>query len=163
MKRQVDGLICKLIIWLGLRPGEFRTIRKSDINFMDRIIILRDTKSGNDQETPIPDVLLEDLQQLTNGLKDDAFVFTNTRGRPIGRRQVGKLMKNWARERGLENVTPRVVRRSLMKILSLKGATDFGVESLLRHEGSSTNREFYSPIDPEAAREALKKHPARDC
>jgi len=156
-------LVCLFTLWLGLRPGEFCNVRKSDIDFTRQVMILRDTKSGGDQPVPIPDELLDLLHQATVGLQPDDYVFVHSKGGPIRRPQVEKRIRRWCNARGVQDVTPQTIRRSLALLLENHGALEIQVQSLLRHKGSSTNRRHYAKINLDAARAALKHHPARDC
>lgn len=163
MLNQIDATICLLLLWLGMRPSEFGKVRRSDIDFERQLIILRDTKSGGDQVVPIPDEMVERLRTITLHLQPDSFVFVHSKGGPMRRKQVEKRVRRWCNERGVNKVTPQIIRRSLALLLENRGASEIQVQSLLRHKGSSTNRRHYAKINTDAARAALKYHPARDC
>lgn len=150
--RPIEILVCQLLLWLALRPSEPGKIRKCDIDFHRRAFILRDTKSGDDQEAPIPDELVDTLQAISSNLQSESFVFTNQRGLPIRRGQVEKLIHRWGNEHGIKDLKPQTIRRSLAQILENRGATQIQVESLLRHAGSTTNRRHYAKINLDAAR-----------
>jgi integrase len=156
----IDALLCKLEIWLGLRPEEFSRIRCCDVDFSNELIVLRETKSGGDQEVPIPSPLLAELRAATLHLQPEELVFKKKTGKPVGRRYVDILIRRWGERRGLEGVTPQMVRRSVAYNLEDTGAAPVEVESLLRHAGTSTLRQSYSPPDISRARKALKHHPA---
>jgi integrase len=153
-----DAMVCKLLYWLGLRPGEFAHIRKCDIDFDRELIVLRQTKSGHDQQVPLPAPLIDELRAIVSHMQPEEIVFKNKTGRPIDRGRVADLIKRWGAERGIENLTPRDVRRSVATHLEDREATPIQVESLLRHSGSSTLRRHYSVPSVSRAREALKYH-----
>jgi len=154
-------VLCLTILWLGLRSSEPGKIRKEDIDFTRRAIVLRDTKSGGDQEVPLPNELVEPLQRLTASLQPEDYAFINQHGTGIRRRQVEKQIRQWGNEHGVSDLTPQIIRRSLAQILENRGATQIQVESMLRHTGSTTNRRHYAKINLDAARDALEFHPIR--
>ena len=88
----------------------------------------------------------------------EEIVFENKTGRPIDRGRVADLIKRWSANRGIENLTPRDVRRSVATHLEDREDTPIQVESLLRHSGRSTLRRHYSVPSVSRAREALKFH-----
>lgn len=154
--------LCLIILWLGLRASEPGKIRKMDIEFERRKIILRDTKSGGDQLAPLPEELVRPLQQLTTSLSPQDFVFINQHGTGIRRPQVEEQIRLWGYERGIKGLTPQIIRRSLAEILEDRGASVLQLECLLRHTGSSTLRRHYSTTrNLRAAAKALKYHPSR--
>ena len=155
-----DALLCKLEIWLGLRPEEFSRIRRCDVDFANELIVLRDTKSGGDQEVPIPPPLLGELRAIALPLQAEELIFRKKTGKPVGRRYVDVLIRRWGESRGLEGITPQIIRRSVATNLEDEGASPVQVESLLRHAGTSTLRRHYSRPSVKRAREALKVHPA---
>ncbi|MBP7692691.1 MAG: site-specific integrase [Anaerolineales bacterium] len=159
---QRNELVCQLLIWLGLRPEEFSRIRQRDIEFGHDCIVLRDTKSGGDQEVPIPKPLIAVLKAFVEPLEPDDLVFRQDNGRPMHRRQVELAIKAWSELRDLRGVTPQIVRRSLATILEDRGASPVQVESLLRHAGTSTLRRHYSRPSLQRAAAALEFHPLNE-
>ncbi len=155
-----DALLCKLEIWLGLRPDEFSRIRCCDVDFSNELIVLRETKSGGDQEVPIPPPLVGELRAATRHLQPEELVFKKKSGQPVGRRYVDVLIRRWGERRGLQGVTPQIIRRSVAYNLEDRGAAPVEVDSLLRHTDTSTLRRHYSPPDINRARKALIHHPA---
>lgn len=153
-----DALVCKLSFWLGLRPGEFTRIRKCDVDFDREFVVLRQTKSRHDQQVPLPVPLIDELRALANPMKAEETLFKNKKGRPIDRGRVADLIKRWGVSRGIEGLTPQILRRSVATHLEDRGATPIQIESLLRHAGTSTLRRHYSVPSVSRAREALKFH-----
>lgn len=58
-------LFFKILAYTGMRPGEAAKLTKGDIEFNDRIIILRETKTGRFRVVPINPSLYEDLKSYT--------------------------------------------------------------------------------------------------
>lgn len=153
-----DALIFKLTLWLGLRPSEFGPIQKCDVNFAEKSIMLHSTKSRAEDYVPLPPPMEGELRAFIKDLQPDEFLFKDTRNKPVQRKYVSTIVTQWSQMHGLQDIHPRLIRRSLANYLEDQGASKIEVESLLRHVGSSTFRRYYSRENLDRAHAALKFH-----
>lgn len=71
----------------GMRKGEILHLRWSDIDFDNKFIFLKETKSNRFRKIPMSGLVVETLRTLK---RDKEFVFTNPRtGRPLSDLQAG--------------------------------------------------------------------------
>ena len=59
----VRGLIASLLYGAGLRQHECLMLRVKDINFAYRHLVIRDAKGGKDRAAPLPEALVQRLQE----------------------------------------------------------------------------------------------------
>lgn len=81
--------LCRVMVWLGLRPGELLGLRKVDVDLRARTMLVRrshgrdQTKTGRQRLLPLPAAILGDLRAAIAAHPSSPFVFP----RPDGRRQ----------------------------------------------------------------------------
>lgn len=73
------GYLFKLLMLLGQRVGETRLMKWQDIDFDKKlwIIELKDTKTENKHEVPLPQMAIDILNQLKNSTGNEQYVFNS--------------------------------------------------------------------------------------
>lgn len=148
----------------GLRVSELISLRISDLFFDDGFI--RVTGKGSKQRLiPINDTaraLIEHYlaQRLHMDVKSDSqdILFLNRRGRKMTRVMVFTIIKNCAKEAGIDKtVSPHTFRHSFATHLLEGGADIRQVQEMLGHE-SVTTTEIYTHLDRTHLSQSLNTH-----
>jgi site-specific recombinase XerD len=156
-------LVIDLLCWLGLRPSEVVELEARDVQIADRQLILRETKSGETQVLPIPEELISGLASWVKELAPNTRLFRTSDSDKTDRKRISRIARTQGRDCGLERVTPRLLRRSLSRILRDNGATIEQVGLLLRHSEfrKSTTAIYYAPTQPHHIVPVFDFHPLR--
>lgn len=144
---------------LGLRPSEVGNLIVSDIDFGNKIIKLRDTKSQEDQELPLLSYMTEPFHRFVSHLRPDAPLFIRPlSGKTWGRKDVTNAISEWAQEHSMSgHVNSRMLRASLGSKLATDGAPPALVAMILRHKDPATALRHYNKLEIEKARYFLEK------
>jgi hypothetical protein len=154
---QID-LAVALCSYLGMRPSEVAKLEKRDVDFGAGLILLRETKSQEDQVLPLLSVLFVPLRRFVRYLdRSTNPLFINTKGVKWERRDVTRTIANWGEERGIDNLTPRKLRASLGVTLARLKVEPALVAKVLRHKDPATALRHYQNQDIEEARQYLEE------
>lgn len=121
----------KVMLLLGNRGGELRSLAWDDVDLDAGMVVFRDTKNGTNHEVPLPDAGVAILKKLTH-VTDLVFPFTPP-------------TRSWDRIRqasGLVTLRPHDVRRSVGTWLGAAGLTSKQVGALLGHKSDITSRVY---------------------
>ncbi len=139
-----DIAICSLMLYAGLGMSEVRFLKPNDILLKSGQIIIRPGK-GRKQRTIPMDSHLRNI--LSNHIEQSGTVlFKSNKGGTLTPRGIQHMVKKYASQAGLENVTPRILCNSFRKNLIDNG---MDLEKVAKQIGLST------PI-------ALRKFTAKD-
>ncbi len=64
----------------GFRKGELLGLRKRQVDLIDGLILLEDTKAGDPRAVPVNETMRQLFVELVRGKKDDDYVFTRPDG-----------------------------------------------------------------------------------
>mgnify|MGYP001809855711 CR=1 FL=1 len=142
-----DRAILALLFGGALRRNEVRRLRLDDVRISMKgqpYIFLRRTKSGRDQEQPLPTWAFERLQLLITQRraegasdKDHLFIIYDVRRKhdneQIGAHVVPRILKRYASEVGLEGYSPKAARSTAATMLACDGHSEFKLAEFLRH------------------------------
>lgn len=70
----------------AMRAGEIANLRTKDVNFEDRVALLRLTKNGKDREVPLSSRAIKLLRVLPKSSNDTIFDLSDRSGRSLGDR-----------------------------------------------------------------------------
>lgn len=119
----------------GLRPGEQRELRWSDVDLSERMVRVRGTKTAGSRRTvPVAGRALAVLRRLAERRKseEDGPVFTGAGGTPLNVAYASKQIQRFAREAGLEkNPTSYSLRHTYATRLVQHGVPLFDVARLM--------------------------------
>lgn len=161
--KRKDDKFCQTILvlmWTGLRIGEFLNFKKSDVNMEEHYFIIPKGKTLNaKRKVPIADAIYPFFEAwYDDGESEYIYHIDNARTTgPVSydhyRRTFGKLMKSM----GL-NYTPHATRHTFSSLLA-----DIGVDSTLRSKlcgqsvGNNINETVYTHLDMSVLLEAVNK------
>jgi|Deesub1362B_J571_1020462.scaffolds.fasta_scaffold02189_11 excisionase family DNA binding protein len=116
----------------GMRLGEILNLKWEDVNFKERIIVLRETKSKKQRIIPINEILSEELLRLKLRNGKSSYVFINPEnGKPL--RSVKRAFKGAVRRAGIEALRFHDLRHTFATRLVQKGVDVETVKELLGH------------------------------
>ena len=86
------GLLVKLMLYCGMRPGEVARCKASHFDFKKKLVFIDGTKSGNaPRYVPVPQKLLGEIQALKIGPFD--YLLTTQRGTMLNKEAIRRRWK----------------------------------------------------------------------
>lgn len=146
-----DRSMFELIYSSGLRIGEVCNLKRSDIDFTDRMLLVRDGKFSKDRIVPVSEIAMSFLKLYLNERIDrkDEYLFSG-----ISKSKIGKIFREQLKEVGIkrDNLTVHSIRHSTATHLLEAGADLRYVQELLGHNSIETTAIYtHTPL------ESLKK------
>jgi integrase len=157
-----NALAVVLCSYLGLRPSEVARLITTDLDFDNRLIILRQTKSQEDQELPLLSFMIEPFKAYVGHLPRYAPLFINAHRSQWDRRDVTTVVSQWGGGLGVENLTARKMRASLGAMLARLGVPPAMLSKILRHKDPATALRHYNEMEVEDIRRLLENLHRRD-
>jgi site-specific recombinase XerD len=151
-----DLAILQVLRHTGLRVGELCDLRLDDIDLSDRkgILTVRQGKGAKHRTVPLNADVRHALgvYLAVRPRVEDDHLFVGQRGRGVSEQAVWYLVTKYARQAGLEDVSPHTLRHSFGKQL-LDATKDLvAVAALLGHEKLETTAIYTQPSDRDLAR-----------
>lgn len=149
----------------GMRPGEERNLRWSDIDYRNKIISvgnkLYKTKTKRIRRIPFNESMEEILirnskRQLAKRKILNEFVFTQDNGKQYQLDTISKTVKKAIRETGLpEDLHLYCTRATAATRWASKKVPIFTISKLLGHSSVNVTTRFYAGVDTEELRSAV--------
>jgi len=131
-------LVVKLLYSSGLRLQELVNLKRSDINVVDGLVIVRRGKGGKDRVTVFArDVEKDLLEYYSQTNFSSPYVFEGRNGRKYTKKSVQKLLETAGKQLGVR-ITPHMLRHSFATHLVEAGVDIRYVQKLLGHSDVST-------------------------
>lgn len=152
----------------GLRVTELTELRLTNL-FLDIGFIKVIGKGDKERIVPIGDSAIKHIELYVEGVRrpqmnihsdHQNFLFLNRRGKKLSRIMVFNIVKDLARQAGIQkNVSPHTFRHSFATHLIEGGADLKAVQDMLGHESILTT-EIYTHLDTQFLRETIMQfHP----
>ncbi len=162
-----DRAMLELLYATGLRVSELTGLRLQSLNLEAGFVRIIG-KGSKERVVPMGDKAREALQQYLYGgrvallgRRTSAFVFLNSRGRPLTRQGFWKLIKRYGRTGGIRGpITPHGLRHAFASHLLEGGADLRSVQIMLGHEDISTTQ-IYTHVTREHLKRLHEKHHPR--
>jgi integrase len=139
-------LAAGLLGYQALRPNEVAKLRKEDIILSEETIILRDTKSREDQPIIIYPDLLTPLKNYLKYIGPGEPLFVRESHRQWDGRDVYRAIKNIGTHHGFKQVNPRRFRASVANYMINAGIPIKYVSKYLRHKDVATTLRHYMEV-----------------
>lgn len=166
-----ERILLALLRHAGLRIGEARSLRISDVDFTRRELRVRQSKSDSGLRTiPLEGELATDLAQWVEFLEKqgraapDAFVLSTTHGTAMQETHARRIVKRVAVRAGVRvtgpgrsSVSCHTLRRTFGSFLLNRGARLEVVSKLLGHAETSTTERHYAELLSDTVRDEFKK------
>ena len=156
----------ELMYSAGLRVSELVNLKLSDINFNDDIVRTFG-KGSKERIVPIGEFASESIKIYINNYRSNMlkkynndYLFLNNHGKQMTRQGCFKIIKNIAKEKGInKDLSPHTLRHSFASHLLKYGADLRTIQELLGHSDISTTQ-IYTHISNEKLKENYKEfHP----
>jgi integrase/recombinase XerD len=161
-----DRTMLELLYATGLRVSELISLRLNQINNQTGYILCLG-KGQKERIVPLGTKALESLgeymrfarKNLLKG-KESGFVFVNRSGKHLTRQGFWKIIKKYAAETGVRDISPHTLRHSFATTHLLEHGADIrSVQLMLGHADISTTQ-IYTHIHKKRLKKIVKKfHP----
>jgi integrase/recombinase XerD len=161
-----DKAMLELLYATGVRASELAGLRTSDVN-LDIGYLRCIGKGSRERVIPIGKAAIAAIVDYLRGLRpqlakpfSDDFLLLSRTGRPMGRIEMWRLVKKYARRAGMpRNLTVHTLRHCFATHLLAGGADLRSVQEMLGHVNIATTQ-IYTHVDQERLRRIHKKfHP----
>lgn len=158
-----DRALLELMYAAGLRVSESISLKESDVDLHAGLVTCYG-KGSKQRRVPIGKSAIHWLQQyLTSkasfGKSTSPFLFTN-RGKGLTRQFAWAMIKRYASQAKIKDISPHTLRHSFATHLLQHGADSRSVQALLGHSDISTTQ-IYTHITDRYLRSAYDKHHPR--
>ncbi|MDF2612143.1 MAG: xerD [Lachnospiraceae bacterium] len=157
-----DKAMLELMYATGMKVSELTQMRMSDINLSGRYITCGEKKERN---IPLGRTAKEAIQNYLefrqNEFPSDVgdTLFLNSNGEPLSRQGFWKILRGYAKEIGIDNMNPNIIRNSFAAHLIENGADLSSVSEFLGHSDIAATQ-AYLPQNHKSTREVyMKTHP----
>jgi site-specific recombinase XerD len=135
----------------GLRVGELCALRLSDVVLSERrgTVTVRSGKGNKHRVVPLNNDVRKAIRESLDvrpQIADD-HLFIGQRGEPLRPQGVELLVRQYAKQAGLENVTPHVLRHSFARQALDSGTDLVTVATLLGHQRLETTAIYTKPSE----------------
>lgn len=164
-KSLVDGGVKYKIYWSiiaysGARPSEILNLTVNDVDFSQRVINIRKSKTLEGRNIPISDLYLDQLKKYILKIKTKYLFPSWLEDRPISHNSILKDMR--LRKEALnigKDVKPYSFRHSFITRMLNNNVPLFVVQDIVGHRDAETTRKYYHG-SISAMHDALKKDSA---
>lgn len=158
-----DRAMLELMYAAGLRVSELVSLKQSEMDVHAGVVNCRG-KGSKERRVPVGRSAIHWLQQYASvkagyGKSPHPNLFLH-RGKPLTRQLAWAMIKTYAEEIGLLNVSPHTLRHSFATHLLQHGADSRSVQALLGHSDISTTQ-IYTHITDRHLRAAYDNHHPR--
>lgn len=148
--QSIDNIKHKAIIGTiysaGLRRSELINLRKQDIYFERKMIMIRAAKGKKDRTSVLSDSLAVDLPEYLEMHKPNYWLFEGVNRKQYSATSIARILDKASRKAGIEKkVTPHMLRHSFATHLLEQGIDIRYIQILLGHESSKTT-EIYTHV-----------------
>ena len=162
---QRDGALLEVLYATGLRVSELVGLTFKQVDLRRGVVRVRG-KGNKERVVPLVAPAVEKLNlyltqsrpQLIKG-RESHYLFLNRRGGPLSRQGFWKILKQYALQAGVRELSPHTLRHSFATHLLSRGANLRVLQLLLGHADLATTQ-IYTHLDAARLREVHKKaHP----
>lgn len=142
------GMIA-IALGCGLRLGELQRLKWADVDFKNKIIVVKQSKSGKMRAVPMPKQVVQILRVSKRNGKCGFFCFSPIKrdGKQIRTRLKG-VLQSLEGKSGVSGLGWNVFRHTFASLLVQKGVSIFKVSQWLGHASVSTTMRHYATLAP---------------
>lgn len=142
-----------IAVHTGLRRSEILNLKRPDINFEDKYIIVRESKNGEIRHVPINSLLMETLEAVVDKA-GSGYLFPGKDNAPI--KSVKKAFLGALRRSGIPRLRFHDLRHSFGSKLSMAGVDIATIQELVGHKDISATKRYLHP-SPEHKKAAVER------
>jgi len=159
VKEPVRTLI-RLMLDTGLRQTEARSLRLTDLEFADGVLVLRVMgKGGRLRMVPVPAATATTLAAYLRARRPEIHLFPSPQGRdrPIGRTALAEALSGLRDAVGADRLTPHTLRHTRATRMAEAGIPAPVAGAILGHRQVGTTLAYQRVPDPGVMRAALER------
>ena len=162
-----DSALLELLYASGFRVSELVNLKMEQIDFEEGFIRCMG-KGAKERIVPLgftaslrlKEYLISSRTKLLKG-KNSPYIFPNSRGKPLSRQWVWKIIKHYGEKAGLKKaIKPHILRHCFATHLLANGADLRSVQLLLGHSDISTTQ-IYTRVSLEKMRRIYQRYHPR--
>lgn len=154
-----DRAILELMYAAGLRVSELTSLKLSDVDVLAGIVVCHG-KGSKERRVPMGKSAIHWVQRYISVRTATLISFFSYRGKPLNRYFVWAIIKRYAKQVEIEDISPHTLRHSFATHLLQRGADSRSVQALLGHSDISTTQ-IYTHITDRHLRAAYDRHHPR--
>jgi integrase/recombinase XerD len=160
-----DRAMLELLYATGMRVSELVSLNRTDVNLAQEVVVCRG-KGDKQRQLPFGEKAAQALKyyldsgrgQLLGRRQQDAL-FLNHHGERLTRQGFWLIIKAYARQAGIEKITPHTLRHSFATHLLSNGADLRSVQELLGHSSIATTQVYTHVADSRGRQVYDEAHP----
>ncbi len=144
-----DRLIIEIFVYTAIRRAELRLLRRADIDFSGRRLLVRQGKGGKQRIVYLPNRLLAGLRRYFEQ-EDHDYLFPGRQGGPMSLRNVNYIVARIGRKAGIRTPNPRyreigphLLRHSFARNWKRAGGSLESLQKILGHSSLKTTLDVY--------------------
>lgn len=151
-------ILYKTLAETGMRISEVTGLKVKNIDFVQDLIRISETKTDEARIIPVNRNLKKELETITKEKARDSFVFLNSRGTPFDRSYVYVDLKKRCKLLGItKKVTPHTFRHTFATSMLANGSPLPQVQAILGHASIQTT-ERYIHLEIKSLHEAINRY-----
>lgn len=154
--RERNAALIAVGVFGGLRVSELRNLDRTDVDLVDRRVLVRHGKGDKDRVVPLHVRAVAAIEDyLGTRTDEERALFLSRHGCRISVRAVQRLVLRLARSKGLDkHITPHKLRHTFATLMLDRGVDLRRIQELLGHS-SITTTEIYTHVSDQGKREAV--------
>lgn len=141
IKNTKHHLLVELMYGCGLRVSEAVKLKKTQINFDEGVVTIREGKGGKDRHVALPKTIQNRLKAYLTARDDDSPHVFNTHRGYLHVKSAQNIVENAAKNAGInKRVTPHTLRHSFATHLLEQGTDLRIIQRLLGHANIKTTQ-----------------------
>jgi site-specific recombinase XerD len=152
-----------LMLHRGLRTGEVRNLKISDVVFSQRTVYIHKTKNQHDRVVYLSPLAVEAIQDYPSKRGNSNDYFFIQHHKQLSKRYCQSRLKTIGKQLGIK-VSPHQLRHTCGTLLLNAGMSIFALQSLLGHRYVETTLKYAHLYDETVAKQFLEARvPSRSC
>ena len=136
-RRSADSIVMVQTMRLtGLRRSEAANLKVGDLDFVNKVLVVRDGKGGKDRSIPLVEQTSDQLQQFCAGKGPEDSVFGIRPG------TVSAKISAWAKKAGCPHIHAHSLRHEFATQLARNGASARAIQMLMGHSDMATSQRY---------------------
>ena len=139
--------------------NEISEMKVEDIDFQTAEVYIKNAKGGKELTTYITPVAIDHLNKYFSGRskEDNVYLFYNHKHERMQPGGIRHVLKELAKQAGVENVHPHRFRRTFATKLAKRGMDIQEIQKLLGHRDINTTMQYIC-IDNDKMKSSYKKY-----